>query len=549
MRVPPAWLAFTLTVPLLACEEAPESFGEERGDAGDGVAYPDATSMEPGPTDVGLSDGGETASATPLTLEWTPCPEILGQTLPKLECGRGRVPLDHEGVTDERIDLFVRRLPGTAPDGRFVVLLSGGPGFDGASLLGLATMLLDADPGLTAYLLDHRGTGQSTRLGCTDAESPVSPAGAVYTEEEWVACGRTLLAEWGPGLRHFNPSQAAHDVAALVAAERNDGEAAFVLGVSYGTFLAARYLALYPEQADGVIFDSVCPPGRCFLDEQDGWENEVARLFFTEACGGSPACAERMGADPWQTVADLHEKLNNGHCPLFGPPGPGNAATLRSVTAQLLMQADLRSALPALLYRIDRCSPDDIAALQTFFSGGGGGGVGPDYSFPLAITAAAQAMWSPAATSSTALVSALDNLLVARGVSAQASVQIAGWPQLNPREDRYQLPRPGPVPTLVVQAALDPATPLQIATPLIEALAPGPYARSVIIPHGSHNAIMQSRRLTDPQRRCGVEAVTAFMAKPRAELDIDCESDSLYPNFAGTPEYAQALFGRDSIWD
>lgn len=530
----------------VACADGVDAGPDAGLDAGPGQdPGADAGSVrgiDAGGSDVGFVDSGVPPPPT-LALSWTPCPELVGAARDGVRCGRAVSDLDPSAPEHGTFELFVKHVPATEPAGRRIFLLAGGPGFAGDSMEPLADHLARADPGLDIYLPDHRGTGRSSRLGCPSAEAFFSPGGGVIVPEEWPLCAQEAQAEWGAGLEDFDSFGAARDLAALIEATE-DGGYAFVMGVSYGTFWASRYLQMYPHQAAGVVFDSVCAPGSCFLNEQDEWENGVAARFFTEVCGADPTCTSKLGLDPWQAVQDLAARMRGGHCPLFGATPEANAATLRGVLAQVLMQADLRSALPALVYRISRCSEADQAALQSFFSGGGGGGV--DYSFPLAVNVASKEMWSDDAPSAEALEAALGRMSVARGVSAQTAPQIAAWPRHALREHVYALPN-SPTPALMLAAALDPATPVALATPLARALD-GPHQRLVVVEHASHNVWLQSRLLAEPESRCGLQLVQAFLRDPKGELDTACASATLPPNFAGTLEYSRALFGTDDLY-
>lgn len=533
-------LLLTTVLLATACRDD-EPLEDPTPDAGVAAAA-DAGPTEPDP-DAGFVDSGEPPPPV-VDLTWEPCGDLAGTRREGVDCATYASALDPADPGSDEITLFAKRATGEAPDGRRVVLLAGGPGFAGDSMEPLAATLIDADPGLTVLLPDHRGTGRSSKLGCAGPEGPFSEGGPTIVGPEWPQCWGELSAEYGEGLQHFTSFEAARDVAALIEAT-GDGPA-FVLGVSYGTFWASRYLQLFPQQAAGVIFDSLCPPGHCFIADQDRDENEVAQAWFTEVCGAHPVCDAKLGGDPWGFLQGLHTKLREGHCPVFSNDGPANAGVVRQVTSSFLLQADLRPALPAMLYRIDRCDPADVTALQNLFSGGGGG-ASSTYSFPLAVNVAMLEMWPPDDPSGDTLATALDTYLSARGVSAQTAAQADGWPASVRPERTFALPR-SRTPALMLAATYDPATRIELARPLVEALD-GPHQTFVEFAHGSHNLWTQSRRLSDPETRCGMEIILQFLGAPTEPLDTSCARDLLPSNFAGTEAYANALFGTPDLWE
>ena len=55
-----------------------------------------------------------------------------------------------------------------------------------------------------------------------------------------------------------------------------------VYGLSYGTYWLNRYLQLFPEQPDAVIFDSLCPSDECRIATFDYGLNHGAMLLMQQ---------------------------------------------------------------------------------------------------------------------------------------------------------------------------------------------------------------------------------------------------------------------------
>lgn len=507
----------------------------------------DQGSADVGPTDVGLTP----LDAEPMVVEFAPCRFLAGQDDPRPECGRMQVPLRWDQPQGPNIEVFVKRVPATAPAGRSLWILTGGPGQSGIGGESIARVLTAEDPGLTVYLPDHRGTGSSTRLFCREGESLTSPGGRQVTEAEWPACREALVAEWGEGLAGFSTTGAARDVEAWIEATRTPGEAVFVLGVSYGTYLANRYLQVAPDQATGVIFDAVCPPGGCFLADQDINEDDVAQQFFA-ICATDPTCSARLGSDPWAKFGEVKDRLANGHCRMgLGSP-QSNADNLRALSGVMMMNAVIRRALPAVIHRLDRCSPADRSAIAhlygALFSPPPEGAFDPyaGWSWALGINIMSSEIWSPIPLDRATMETRWAQTRSCRGVSRQAWWQVDGWP-------RYQEPLAGQyaetsLPLLILNADLDPATRIELARPYGQHYN-GPHQHFVEISSSSHGTIGQGPLRGNQSNTCGRVLLHQFLEDPEGELDTSCVTETIPTGFTLSATTTRVLFGTTNLWD
>ena len=332
----------------------------------------------------------------------------------------------------------------------------------------------------------------------------------------------------------------------MIEATRAPEENVFVLGISYGTYLAQRYLQVAPDQAAGVIFDSICAADRCYLSEQDQWENRVAEQIMNR-CADEPECAMRLGDTPWSTVETLFAAASEpDYACQIGTSPEQTKANLRTILATLMFSGPLRRVAPAFVHRMLRCNASDQAALQTMINNLFGGTPAPSsYSFPLGVNIAIAELWEPGDPSAEELDARNAETFSARGVSAQLGWQTEGWP-------RYSDPLAGQlpsasVPALMMNASLDPATPLEVAQPLGEALN-GPNQHFVEIPGSAHGVVTAGPLVDDPNTTCGRILAIEFMKDPTAPLDTSCLQRTLPLGFSVSPGLANFVFGTPDIW-
>lgn len=224
---------------------------------------------------------------------FVPCTDAVQHpALAGTDCAVLDVPLDHAQPDRGSIAIFVRRFRADGEVRGQLWLVAGGPGESGALFYPHIATLQAAAPGFDLLIPDHRGTGFSTRL-CPDEEAPQSDGGGALVAQEWDSCFAALNAE-ADRTRTFTISNAAQDLA-MVMSRLDNGGRTYVSGVSYGTQLVLRMLALnIAPELDGIILDSLVPPegdDMFDLSRRSAVTDSIGRAVL-EACDEQAECRQ-----------------------------------------------------------------------------------------------------------------------------------------------------------------------------------------------------------------------------------------------------------------
>ncbi|MEM6994108.1 MAG: alpha/beta fold hydrolase [Myxococcota bacterium] len=496
-----------------------------------------------GPADEGPSDESGTTGAPvvePEPLAWYPCPTFTGGTGTDAECAEVMVPLDWADPEGQQIELFVKRLGGGNGSHQMWMLM-GGPGGSGIGYEGQGSGLAQSD-GLDIYLLDHRGTGRSSRLTCS-AEGPATPGGTGIEAGKFSPCLDELVEQWGDGLGQFTTTNAARDLGFLIDSSLAEvGEqVVHVFGGSYGTYWAHRYLQIFPDQADGVSMLGVAAPGFDFRY----WERDFneASEGYLDACSEDPFCSSRLGPDAVVAAHDILDALDQGHCAEAGLDRPTLNAFFASRMSWYYYE---RVLVPAVLHRLDRCDPEDVAALQnaaplmqnptSFLDDpltmapllGGHIRYGEMYKEPVPTAEELQAI--------------TDDAIFSFGPSASTLPVHALWPAYEPDEfvDGYAQTD---TPVLMLEGEFDPNSPLEQAEVLGQMLN-GDNQRFYSLPGGVHSWNSPMVGGGD----CALSLWYDFINDPESE-PYDCRVDMLPLDFGNDAALAQQYFGVGHLYD
>lgn len=259
---------------------------------------------------------GPVVDPTPVLSGTQPCDQpASGTTAPSSHAGSGRtfscatltVPLDHAGLRpgprfDGQLTLQVAMADNADAPRGVLVFLTGGPGQPAVPFAASVANGLVDPAVLREYrlvLIDQRGTGERALqcpqlqqvMGSSDLTVP--PASAVQ------ACAQAI----GEVRRFFTTTDTVADLDALRQALGVDKLS--LDGVSYGTFVAARYAVIHPDRVSRLVLDSVVPHDNVDPLELAGISRTADVLRMVCAENGCPT-------DPAQDLSEVVRARHDG---------------------------------------------------------------------------------------------------------------------------------------------------------------------------------------------------------------------------------------------
>jgi pimeloyl-ACP methyl ester carboxylesterase len=470
---------------------------------------------------------------------WGPCPAGFRD-----ECRTLALPLDYAHPDLGTVPVFISRAPSFAASHADLWLLQGGPG-DSADVFDVNVDELRRDvPGVDIYTLEQRGIGQSARLGCPIQESASSDQGTNISQAELPACLAAVESQWPEGLANFRLTPTANDLAHAIDRTRTPGHDVFVYGVSYGTAVAIRYMQLRPNDAKGVILDSIAAAGIAdfshFSEQSDPVLHALADL-----CAADPGCVAHLGTDPWDALSKVTGEVADGHC-----PGAGfTRASLSGTIAGMLQSDALRVPAMALLHRIDRCNPDDLAAIKAYqqFAKAESSAPSDRYSPILYYNIVFNDLWGSPAPSLDTLQARCDALSICDEGSLALGEFRTSWPifPLDPLSAQSPITTGSAV--LLLNGTLDPQTPLANAIAFDDRLR-SPHKTLVQVAFSAHATIEQALVTNPTQAPCGFQILESFVGNPNAP-DTSCAMESKPVSFDSDPIESASVFGTPDFWD
>ena len=307
------------------------------------------------PTEAAVSATDAPASETSVGLEGlggVPCPES------DFTCVTLTVPLNHFDPADARtMDVVFAILPATGERKGMFVTATGGPGT--AGLMSADSYAAAFDTSITEHFdivfFDQRGVGMSGGLQCADAAAKYyrSDWSAITAEEEaaMLETARTFASDCvkemgSPEILPFlGTAQAVEDLDMFRQAIGD--EKIWLYGESYGTQYSQTYAAAHPDHLAGLILDGTVDltlPGFEFYEGQARAFSNTLQLTL-EACNADEICAESMGGgDAVAAYNKLSGRLKQS--PLdFEFPLPSGAKEKRTFSF-----ADLEAAASSFMY-------------------------------------------------------------------------------------------------------------------------------------------------------------------------------------------------------
>ncbi len=542
------FLVCVLAFGSVACgdDDAPQDGGPSDGG-------PDASTRDAGPdtSGMGLDAGADgEVDAGPEGLTWTTCPWVSmpapGQPNPNGECATLEVPVNWD-APGRTLTIDIRRLPSLDPTATDLIMLNGGPGGSAATYERLTASLNNVWRDVRPVLVDARGAGRSSRLGCS-AEGVDTPGGSAIVAEEWDGCLADLETEWGDDLDHFNTTQSARDLLAVAEAIAEDGVNQVAYGASYGTYWINRALQLDPDAFDAVVLDGIVDAENADLSSIDAWHDEVTRAYLA-TCDDDSECAMRLGGDAVAFAESLLTRVAEGHCPDLADTPEEAVVGLKVTMGALISGSQARVGIPALLYRADRCEERDIEALgQLFTVVFGDAEAMPEaglFSIVLAHHVTLSELWADPPRTAEELQAVADAALAHKNIGAQFGARQAIWPTYAP-DAYHDMWAVTDVPLLMMNGTFDPQTRIETARNAGVAYD-GPSQTFVEMPAVGHVTLTNS--WIRPGMTCSLLLLDGFLRDPTAALDTSCVDQIDVLGFNPSMALVQALFGTDSLWD
>ncbi len=330
--------------------------------------------LQPGPTDaptatteIEPTDEAAPTDAVRLTTEELldslgaePCPDS------DFTCVTLSVPLDHfDAGRGTSLDVTFAVLPATGERQSMFVTATGGPGYAGLASADSYTSAFD--PGLTEHFdivfFNQRGLGEADGVQCPNAA-------AAFYQADWQtatpeqrqaftlsaeAMARDCVAEMGPDaaalLPYLGTAQAVEDLEVFRAVMGD--EQFWLYGESYGTQFAQTYAAAHPDRLAGLILDGTVDltlTGTQFYEQQARAFADVLDMTF-QACAEMPDCTADFEAAGFPSAAaaydDLALRLSAGTIALNFPLPSGDSEE------RTLTLSDLETAAAGYVYSED----------------------------------------------------------------------------------------------------------------------------------------------------------------------------------------------------
>lgn len=450
--------------------------------------------------------GQASADATVPTLNWGACPQPKpgAASTAKFLCAEAVVPVDHAAPDKGSFTLAIIKHPAEKPAERIGSLFwnPGGPSDAGTEYLpaGIDRFPRQVRERFDIISWDPRGMGGHTTpvIQCFDsaaaeesfAEShfgsdiATTPEGLAKEFRARAAFNEACLGKAGDLLEHVSTADNARDLDLLRQAVGEERISYY--GTSYGTFLGATYINMFPAHVRATVLDGgVSPSAWVGNAGEDLSLSTFVRLgsdfgaaatvdAFMRACGEAPAadCAFSAGTAEAtrQKWAELLTRARNGKV-----VHEGEAAGEGAIVSYVMSSLYLVDPLPGFdRFPGYRAVADFLQALWT--ESGSAAAAATTAPAPAADTPSAPPATGPYATSAGRQLAVIcgespnPDTAEASAAQAEVSFQRAGlspWPfgaACLGWTERAADPYPGPwntplaVPVLVIANSFDPAT-------------------------------------------------------------------------------------------
>jgi len=476
-----------------------------------------------------------------ITLEWTPCPlSRSGQSQFQAECLS--FPTHGDYITSEgEINIAVKRLPSSTTNQLWLV--ADGPGISGVMFESIAQNFFnDLNQQYSVYIMDHRGTGESTPLNCRNSD----PEGL---------CLIDLQQDFDENVYYYTSYNIAQDYLVLQEFLPQPDKVLYY-GLGYGSYLINQILDLSENSPSAVVMDAYRYPS---LVDYDSNAHEIGLEFVSE-CSDVDDCKSKLQK---RSPSDLFEQIfvefEDLDCPIALNVTDRD---VRTAFRNMLNDQQLRNLLIPVAVRFLRCNSDDLTYLSTGFPGLVGEffmtddpEISEGFSSPTRNTVNINEFFlteNGIQPITSVLTANSDRFYFSNYDASFVSVADSVWAwKYNPEISPFSFARSN-VPMLLMAGEFD-----SINYPQYVAFAGevfrGKTQRAVQFPYSPHGVLFHSPTTTGTN--CGYEVVIQFFNQGNfsaREISFDCVENLIAPDYAAveasTTSLSSSLFGNPDPW-
>ena len=440
---------------------------------------------------------------------------------------------------------------------------------------------------VNVYTMDNRGTGHSTLLDCVamQTNTNTSSPGNMAELSQVSACAQELEKKYGD-LSSFSVTSAAMDVATFIS-DHTNGMNTIVYGENQGTVIVQRLIHLNPPQVTGYVLDGVTTVSGASRDKtpyssrSDSDFGEVGDAFLA-LCATTSECSERFASkslpatlrnlikqfdeNPKSTCAALVSDLNRNQS---SEPA---SYILRRTLSYFLASAEIRTVIPPVVYRLNRCDTNDVDVMSIFFRNlqPSANERSDDSSSLFYSMFQFSEMWEKPTPSISETTSRIANTLIS---SAQMYVAVPTYCAMSKEQSAvcdklgvgdydgngiiYEVDKywnksatiPPQASVLLLSGKLDPQTPHKYAESLLEVLK-GEKKELITFEYATHG-ILKSSPLHQGKETCGMKLLLSYVTHDGnlELLDKSCVDEM--PAFSMTPLLADQYYflSTENVYD
>ena len=396
------------------------------------------------------------ATADPVFVE-KPCTDERLANLAR--CGTVSVPEDRQRPLARTIALNVTVMPATAkPILPPLFDIDGGPGLPATKNVAFyATAGSAYRSQRDVVLVDQRGTGQSNPLHCPALSKPGAAYQPLYPAAQVRQCRQAL--ERTADLTKYGTAEAVADLDSVRAAlgyKQID-----LFGLSYGSTVALRYMATYPDRVRAAVLMGVAPASATPPKGHAPAGDRALRKLI-EQCQSDAACAAAF--DPATDIERARTQLGS-------IPGAPSEEIFFEKLRSLMYQPTGARRVPLIL------SQAAVGDLSPFYAATKSQFIYADGMALSVICSEGMALMDVAAARTAAKTTLFGDYRLRRQQEACAE-----WPAGKVAADHLN-PVRSDIPVLLISGELDPVTPPELADQVAKTL---PNSKHVIIPASGH---------------------------------------------------------------